>query len=183
MKVCRSSPAHAILCNVQRMLNAATAPTACVVDVGANLATAAWCAALGPVSIWKITPFLGFPIFTQAGLAFELRPLLHRFVARCARCLHFSAQACTSCNCRSPAQPHGWPGVEYCFHRSWVCTKNARKARRREGDKCFSFAFFIPEQIFLLGLSQASSGISSDTGGNPRSSECTVCAYSIMFGG
>ena len=67
---------------------------------------------------------------------------------RRATALHFSSKLCILCNCRSPAEPHGPPGLQVRLHYIRICTKKGRKARRREGDKCFFVLFFLLDGIF-----------------------------------
>ena len=40
-----------------------------------------------------------------------------------------------------PAEAHGPPRLQVRLHYIWICTKKGRKARRREGDKCFLKSF------------------------------------------
>ena len=72
-----------------------------------------------------------------------MKPGVHRYPVRnlseyrCATALHIPSKLSTLCNGRSPAEPHGPPGLQVCLHYIRICTKKRLKARRREGDKCF----------------------------------------------
>lgn len=72
--------------------------------------------------------------------------------------LHFSSKPFILCNGHSPAEPNGPPGLQVRLHYIRIRTKKGRKARRREGDKCFFQSFFIVGQIFgLVGESSTAS--------------------------
>lgn len=66
---------------------------------------------------------------------------------RCATPLHFFAKPCTACNRYNTHSPRSRPGQDRWLHCSGLCTKKGRKARRREGDKCFLYTIFLSQQI------------------------------------
>lgn len=51
---------------------------------------------------------------------------------------------------RKPRTGVGWNRG---YNKRGVCTKKGHEARRREGDKCFSPAFFILRNFFVRGSS------------------------------
>ena len=76
---------------------------------------------------------------------------------RRATALHFSSKLCILCNWRSPAEPHGPPGLQVRLHYIRICTKKGHKARRREGDKCFFRCFFLLPGTFSARLQHPTS--------------------------
>ncbi|WP_236454384.1 hypothetical protein, partial [Pseudomonas syringae] len=81
----------------------------------------------------------------------KLRYVVTPHSAMCAL-MHLLAILCIPCNSQHSAKAYGLARLEPCLHTSEICKKNGHKARRREGDKCISFAFFIPEQISSSGF-------------------------------
>ena len=76
--------------------------------------------------------------------SFDLQRLAHG----CVSALQIFSKLCILCNGRSPAEAHGPPGLQIRLHYIRTCTKKGRKARRREGDKCFFFVIFLPAAFF-----------------------------------
>ena len=103
---------------------------------------------------WKSTENHAFKFYAQWNRALHQYPVLDRPSRRCASALHSPTKLCILCNCRSPAEPHGPPGLQVRLHYTRIFTKKWRKARRREGDKCF-LGWFILHFLFLDGIMMA----------------------------
>jgi hypothetical protein len=59
------------------------------------------------------------------------------------------------------------------LHYIQICTKNGRKARRREGDKCFFGQIFFRGGFFLIG---------ADVAGIRAGNRCTWSAHHFLAG-
>ena len=97
---------------------------------------------------WKPSKTRVLKFFTQWNWALQRYPVRDRPSCSGASALQFPAKLCILCNCHSPAGPHSPPGLQVRLHYIRICTKKGRKARRREGDKCFFLKFLFPRRYF-----------------------------------